>query len=289
MPTSLKDIQTLIDKGDKKQARNHLKKILKDKPSANGWYLAALTMESDVDTIKCLRRALKLDEFHIPASRLLHQLENTPTKPQQEENKTPALDSPETMNRQQKKDRVSQQKKGRRRRVGCGCLFSMLLSSIFAITALTTIGMLPGVIGTVVSLTSGVAPVYEIENVPIEMVENSLYQLAPVFSKIITEQDINFIDHGYVNQYKFDAVVDETYLIYLQFLSLDAHNLNENIAINDPEGYNAIPDCEKQKISDYDSGIAYLCRSYVTGQWSIRILGINGESIGGYVVGIKRI
>lgn len=287
MPISLQKIQTLIDNGDKKRARNHLKKILKDNPSADAWYLAALTMESDADKIKCLRKALKLDELHTPANRLLLQLEEAPIVPQQK-NRPSSVESV-TMNRQKKVDGVRQQKTGRRRRVGCGCLFSMLLSSIFTTVVLTTIGLLPGVIGTFVSMTSDVAPVYEIENVPLEMVEDSLYKLTPVFSKTITEQDINFIDHGYLNEYKFNAVAGEAYLIYLQFLSLDAHNTKQNIAINDSEGYNVIPDCEIQKISDYDNGVAYICGVSVTGKWSIRILGISGESIGGYIVGVKPI
>jgi hypothetical protein len=292
MSISLQGIQTLIDNGDKKRARHHLKKILKDNPSADAWYLAALTMESDADTLKCLRKTLKLDELHTPANRLLLHIEGMPVIPQQKQADTPSGRGTPSIDRKKKVARVrqqSQQKTGRRRRVGCGCLFSMLLSSIFTIIVFTTIGLLPGVIGTWVSLTSDVAPIYEIENVPIEMAEDSLYQLTPVFSKTITEQDLNFIDHGYLNEYRFNAVAGEAYVIYLQFLSLDAHNTKQNIAINDSEGYNVIPDCEIQKISDYDNGVAYLCGVSVTGQWSIRILGIKGESIGGYIVGIKPI
>ncbi len=286
MSASLQKIQALIDSGDKKQARSRLKNILKDNPSADGWYLAALTMESDDDTIKCLRRALKLDALHTPANRLLYQLEKTPSITPAD-SKSVTDQSNIQMNRQKKLDSKRKQKSNRRRRVGCGCLVSWLFSASIALVTLTTIGVLPGVISTVMSLISDVNPVYQIDNVPIEMVDDSIYQLTPVVSKTLTDQDIFFIDHGYVNQYHFDVEADQSYVIFLQFLSLDAHNLHHNMAINDSEGYNIIPNCERQKISDYDNGVAYVCRAHVTEQWSIRILGIQGESIGGYIVGTK--
>jgi hypothetical protein len=288
MATSLQKIKELIDNGDKKQARARLKTILKDSPSADTWYLAALAMDSDEDTIKCLHRALKLDALHSPANLLLNQLQEAPIVVQPSENKTP-LASSVNMDRQEKVDAVKQQKKGKRRRVGCGCLMSMFTSSIFAIVVLTTIGMIPGLIGTIVNLTSQVAPVYEIENIPIEQVENAVYQLEPVFSKLLTEQDVNFIDHGFVNEHIFDTVEGKGYVVFVQFLSLNTHHTKQNIAINDSEGYNAIPNCQEQKISEYDNGVAYLCGASVSGQWKIRILGINGESVGGYIVGIKSI
>lgn len=287
MSVSLQKIQSLIDSNDKKQARSLLKPILKDNPSADAWYLAALTMENDADTIKCLRRALKLDALHTPANRLLHQLEKAPLLRSSQDNAL--LETPANMDRQKKVNTARQQKKGKRRRVGCGCLMSMFMSSTLAIVVLTTIGMIPGLIGTIVNLTSQVSPVYEIENMPIEQVQDAVYQIEPAFSKLLTEQDVSFIDHGFVNEHRFETVEGTAFVVFVQFLSLNTHHTKRNVAINDSEGYNAIPDCLEQAISEYDNGVAYLCTASVSGQWSIRILGINDESTGGYIVGIKTI
>jgi len=147
--------------------------------------------------------------------------------------------------------------------------------------------MIPGTIGMMIQMTTGVSPVNEVNGTPIEITSEGLLQIVPAFSKPIPKQEVFFIDHGYVNEYTFDVVENGAYGIYLQFLSLNAYNLSENTVLIDANGNNVTSQCLEQKISEYDSGIAYSCRAHQSGKWAMRIIGIKGETTGGYIVGLQ--
>lgn len=287
MPMSLEAIQSLIDKGDTKTARQHLKRQLQSEPSAQAWYLAALTVDNQSEKVKCLHRALKLDALHSPANRLLSRIESGAQRQQKQQLKPEITDSSSLDNRSDKYERIQQQKRQRRHRRGMGCLLSFALSSIVCVVILSLVGMIPRTIGWFIQLNTGVAPVYELNGAPIESIDDSLFHITPVFSKSLKQQEYFVIDHGYVNEYTFAVEANAPYGIYLQFLSLNAHNLGENMAIIDSNGNNITSQCLAQKMSEYDSGLAYSCRAQRSEQWAIRIIGINGETTGGYIIGLQ--
>jgi len=287
MSNSLKSIQQLIKNGQRKQAIQQLKAIIDTDPSADAWYLMAVALNEDKNKIKALKRALKLDALHTPANRLLLKLEGE-FKPTSEPVQPVPITPEQEDLRQEKYERQKEQKRSRRRRRGFGCLFSLLTGTIFCVVILSIAGMIPGIIGVVLRLTSGVDPVTQIDNVPIDQYAESIYQLEPVFSRALNGQDFAFIDHGYVNEHVIDAVNGDVYVMFVQFLSLVVTDVPQNVVLIDPEGNSDMSQCTPQTITeDYDNGVAWVCRMYTSGQWRLRIIGIEGETVGAYVTGIQ--
>jgi len=296
MATTLQKIQSLIDKGDKKRARHHLKQILKDDPSADAWYMTALIVDDELQKIKCLRHALELDALHTPANRLLHQVEggmplHEQEKQKQEEEKRKIKDIVplEKIEREMKKDRFQRHAERQRRRTRYGCVFSFLLSASCSLFAVTAIGLLPGFIGTMSTLLGGPVPVYDIEGTPIEDRDDAIVIMTPVQSNEASNQDVEIMDHGYLHEYKFDALQYESYAIYIQFMSVNANHVSRNVAIIDPEGVDATGVCERQRILEGDMGTAFTCQANMSGEWAVRVLGVTGESVGAYFVGVEKL
>ncbi|MFW5709095.1 MAG: hypothetical protein ACOCX5_02625 [Chloroflexota bacterium] len=75
MSEALNQVKRAIRQGDKQQARVLLKPLLKENPSADAWTLAAMVTDTREQAIKCLKRALAIDEWHTDANRMLSQLE----------------------------------------------------------------------------------------------------------------------------------------------------------------------------------------------------------------------
>ncbi len=297
MSTTLQKIQVLIDKGDKKRARQYLKRILKDDPSADAWYLTALTLDDDLQKIKCLRHALELDALHTPSNRLLYQVEGGMPLHEQEKQRQQEIEKRTTkdivplekIEREMKKDRFQRHAERQRRRTRYGCLFSFLLSASCSLFAVTAIGLLPGFIGTMSTIFGGPAPVHAIEGTPIEDREDAIVIMTPVQSNEASNQDVEIMDHGYLHEYKFDALKNESYAIYVQFMSVNANHVSRNVAIIDPEGSNATGICERQRILEGDMGTAFTCQANMSGEWAVRVLGITGESVGAYFVGVEKL
>lgn len=296
MPTTLQNIQTMIDEGEKKRARQYLKQILKDDPSADAWYLTALAVDDELQKIKCLRHALEIDAFHTPANRLLHQVEGgmplheqEKLKEAEEKRQTRDIVPLEKIEREMKKDRFQRHAERQRRRTRYGCLFSFLLSASCSLFAVSAIGLLPGFIGTVTTLLGGTRPVYDIEGTPIGDRDDAILIMTPAQSNDASNQDVEIMDHGYLHEYKFGAVKNETYAIYVQFMSVSANHVSQNVAIIDPEGSDATEFCERQRILEGDMGTAFTCQVNASGEWMVRILGVTGESVGAYFVGVEKL
>jgi len=294
MSTSLQEIKTLIESNRKKEARQQLKDILKNDPSADAWYLTALAVDKEEDKIRCLREALKLDEFHTPANRLLYQIEGgmplaERERMSQHQEKQKKTDSAplEKIERQMKKDRFQKHKERQRRRTRMGCLFSLMLSVSCSMFAFSAIGMLPGFIGTITGLIGGPVPVYDIDGTPIEDVPDALVIMTPAQSNEASNQDVDIMDHGYLHEYQFSARAGRTYAVYVQFMSLNANAVSHNVAVINEVGEDVTYLCERESILEGDNGVTYLCRAESSGEWAVRILGVNGESVGAYFVGVE--
>lgn len=294
MYMSLEAIQTLIDQGDTKQARQQLKQILQTEPSAQAWYLTALAVDDQDQQIKCLRQALKLDEFHTPANRLLYQIEGgvplhelEKQREHEEKLKNRVIEPLDKIERQMKQDRFQKHQSRQRRRTRLGCLFSLLLSVSCSMFAASLVGMLPGFIGTVMSLIGQPTPVYEIEGTPIEERDDALIVMTPSQSNRATDQDVEVMDHGYLHEYQFNVRMGKSYAAYVQFMSLSANHVSRNVAILNENGVDVTYTCERERILEGDMGIAYICKATSSGIWAVRVLGITGESVGAYFIGVE--
>lgn len=294
MSTSLQEIQNLIDTDRKKEARQKLKTILQTAPSADGWYMTALVVDNEAQKIKCLRQALKIDEMHSPANRLLYQIEGSipqqereKLKRHQEKLKTKEIVPLEKIDREMKQDRFQKQKQRQRSRTRYGCLFSLMLSASCSMFAFSAIGMLPGFIATVTGIFGGPAPVYEVDGIPIQDVKDAIFILPPSQSNDATNQEVDIMDHGFLHEYVFTARAGTTYAIYVQFMSLSANSVSKNVVVTDEQDFDVTYLCEQQRIIEGNQGVAYVCTATTSGEWSVRILGVTGESVGAYFVGVE--
>lgn len=71
---TLASVQLALKEGDKKQATQLLKLVLKEHPSPNAWYMAARLTDDKGLAIKYLKRALTMDPNHIKSRDMLHRL-----------------------------------------------------------------------------------------------------------------------------------------------------------------------------------------------------------------------
>lgn len=294
MSVTIESIQSLIDNGEKKRARKQLKVLLKSEPTPQAWYMAALVVDDEDQQINCLREALKLDEFHSPSNRLLFEIEGgmpraerEKRKKHEEELKNREITPLEKIERQKKQDRFQRHRARQRGRTRMGCLFSLLLSVSCSMFSASMIGMLPGFIGTVTTLIGGPQPVYEIEGTPIEQREDALQVMTPAQSNPASNQDVEIMDHGYLHEYEFTVRQGKTYAAYVQFMSLNANHVSQNVAIMNDKDQDVTYLCEREHILEGDMGIAYICTANSSGTWAVRILGINGESVGAYFIGVE--
>jgi hypothetical protein len=72
------------------------------------------------------------------------------------------------------------------------------------------------------------------------------------------------------------------------FISSGGKRVSKNVAIVDSDGQNAGNRCQMQKNPNGDSSVTFSCKIDQTGRWSVRVLGIDGESTGNYVVTVER-
>lgn len=294
MATSLEHIQKLIDNDQKKEARQQLKRILQTNPSADAWYMTALAVDDEQQKTKCLRQALKIDEMHSPANRLLYKIEGgmppherEKLKRQQEKLKTREIVPLAKIDREMKQDRFQKHRKRQRTRNRMGCLFSVMLSLSCSMFAFSAIGMLPGFIATVTGIFGGPAPVYDVEGTPIGDVKDAIYIMPPSQSNEASNQEVDIMDHGYLHEYVFSARAGTTYAVYVQFMSLNANAVSQNVVVLDEQEFDVTNTCERETILEGNQGVAYVCTAMSSGDWSVRILGVTGESVGAYFVGVE--
>ncbi len=71
---TLDDVRIAIREGDKKEALQLLKVVLKENPSAAAWYMAAKLVKDEELTVKYLRRALLLNPNHSESLAMMESL-----------------------------------------------------------------------------------------------------------------------------------------------------------------------------------------------------------------------
>jgi hypothetical protein len=236
--------------------------------------------------------ALSLDPWHAEANRLIL---NYP--PEDTADKV-ALDPPTTplpkFDRSQVRQTEFQRRASRHKRLTrYSCLMGLLLQMCCGLLTLGLIGVFPGVIGAAVQLFNGPQPTTEIDGKPIETVEDAIARIEPMQSQPAVPSDVDMLDHGYVHEYSFEARRYDEVFIYVQFMSVQAHNVQRNVRIFDPSGAVAPTNvCVYQRDSgpiSSPSNAAYICDIQRAGTWTVRILGVENESVGAYFIGVEKV
>lgn len=303
MDKRLKQVAAALKADDMAAARRIMKVVLQDDPSADAWVMASRTVSTDEHRIRCLKRALELDPWHNEANRLLLKLEGTKSIIHRE----PLVEDPATVTQTQEiastgrlppiKRNVREmeyQRRERRRKARnrFGCLMMLILQVSCTFFTLGLIGIIPGFIGTVEELLGGAAPITEVEGTPIQdLGEFAAATVPPSQSREAKNRDVDVLDHGYNHEYTFEVSPGEEILGYVQFMSIAADNVPKNVLILD-ENDQVIQDERCYFFGDDgllggEGNATFNCFPRTYGIWKVRVLGIQGESVGAYFVGVE--
>ncbi|MEQ8672260.1 MAG: hypothetical protein RLP44_01110 [Aggregatilineales bacterium] len=295
----LRQAATALRNEDKAEARRILKPILQANPTADAWFLAANAMETDEQAIACLKKAIALDSWHANANRMLLKLEGTKTinerirdtSTQEVVSVSPTATPLPKLKRKPRATKVDTRAARRRMWTRVGCVSFFVVSFSCSVMTFSLIGLVPGVIGAFIQATGGPPPVTEFDGVPIEDVQNAALFIEPAVSEQATDRQVNVLEHGYVHEYSFDARAGDEYAIYIQFMSFSSTNVDGNTLVIDPNGdlTNSCVSLGESGILGGEGNITIECQIGITGTWHVRVVGINGESVGAYFAGVERI
>lgn len=295
---SLEDAAAALEAGDKAQARRLLKPLLKTTPTADAWVLAAQAMTTDEQAIQCLKKALALDEWHKDANRLLLKLEGAKSVTELERERQRTADPPSDplpkIERQPRMMEYQKRERQRRNLRRAGCLMLLLVNGVCGVLSLGLIGAIPGAIGLVDQFLGGPTPIREVNGVPIQDLPDAPVVVPPSQSRTAPEQGVDVLDHGYNHEYVFDAVNGDEVVGYVQFMSVNAAAVPENVRIIDPDEL-IVADanvCEflgEGGLLGGQGNVTFTCRINKTGEWKVRVLGVEGESVGAYFVGVEKL
>lgn len=306
MPDSLQPVREAIKAGDKRRARDLLRPLLVDDPTADTWFLAAQASPTREQAIGCLKRALALDPAHERAGRALSRLStSTPVDDMLPPLAAPVDNAPRTASEAAlpplKKVR-SQRKRSPWTLVGLAG--SLLLSLSLTYAVLTALGspiaaQVRAILGGEAPQASDGTPVFGQPRQPASGAGgDDASGSAPVGSFIVRpsksvelkrQQPVSdVLDAGFAHEYTFEAARGEEIAIGVQFLSPTAQRVGANVAIIGPDGYNAESRCQRDQILTDGSSVAFICTAHQGGTWKLQLFGRDGESTGVYVVTYER-
>ena len=296
---SIKSVALALREGDKARARREVKALLEREPTADAWFLAANAMDGKEQAIRCLKKAIELDNWHVKSNRMLLELEGTPEhdiellrKRQAEElANSPGMKDLSEITRQ-RKTMAFQVRARRRRRFNRILLICFLVLSVTCSTlTMSLIGVIQGPLRFVIEAFGGPPPVYELDGLPVEDVPFAAATIEPARSVEASSQDVNVLEAGYVHEYRFEARSGEEVYGYVQFMSVSASDVSSNTVIINPQGqitdYSVCEFLGDSGILGGEGNVTFTCRINITGEWRVRILGIGGESVGAYFIGVE--
>lgn len=306
MPDSLQPVREAIRAGDKRRARELLRPLLVDDPTADTWFLAAQASPTREQAIGCLKRALALDPAHERAGRVLSRLFiSAPADDMLPPLAAPVDNAPRTASEAAlpplKKVR-SQRRRSPWTLVGLAG--SLLLSLSLTYAVLTALGspiaaQVRAILGGEAPQASDGTPVFGQPRQPASGVGgDDASGSAPVGSFIVRpsksvelkrQQPVSdVLDAGFAHEYTFEAARGEEIAVGVQFLSPTAQKVGANVAIIGPDGYNAESRCQRDQILTDGSSVAFICTAHQGGMWKLQLFGRDGESTGVYVVTYER-
>jgi serine/threonine protein kinase len=257
---------------------------------------AAATSDK-AEAIRYLRQALELEPLHSKANRLLFQLEGA--KPLSElrseigsgkratpiPTPAPAIGVNPASNDLPQKPKTTRQTKrgGLWGWVGIG---AFLLSSAATLFFVLSFNGSP-LAGQVANFLQGIRPVETIDGTPIARVPDAVLKVDPSQTLDLHLDDVlnGILDAGIVHEYTFQVSYGNTIYLLTQFLSPSATSVSRNVAIIDAQGQPV--SCDRQRLLEGDSGVIAVCNVRTPGEWKLRVLGIQGESTGAYLVSYK--
>jgi len=325
MPESLLPIIKAVESGDKKLAKRLLRPLMDHQPTADVWYIASQLYEKREHQITCLRRALALDPEHREARQRIAQLRKASkttyvdladprfdfTLPPLsaligEEEAPPA--PPLATDYEQISKKIWRKKRTSWAYIGLGA--SVLLTLSLSYFVLTVLGSpIPAQLR---SLFSGSSPVVTdgtpVFGRPVEgrsesptvsgEVEVSAESMATASAQLLVRANqskplqrqqplSDVLDPGYTHEYTFQGYAGEELAIGVQFFSPTAQKVDANVAVLDPDDFNAEDHCQRDSILKDHSGVAFICQLHKTGGWKLQLFGRAGESTGAYVVTVE--
>jgi len=286
MSENLDPVHAALQAGNKAEARQLLRPLLKGEATAEAWYVAALAVDKKKQAIECLRRALEVDPWHVEANRLIHRL--------QEVKPIDARQQPESAGNSQPLQRIERKKRQPEyvRRASNRQRWTLFIVVGVVIMGAASSWFFMNLMGTrsasdvICVVQPEACPVREIDGVPVQEIPDAVLVVEPdVVQQIaISETKAEELLPGFTHEYEFRAFVGQEVAIGIQFLSLNANAVSRNVAIFDPDGYEATSICERNHILEGDNGVAYLCPIDMDGWWRVRLFGREGESTGAYVI-----
>ncbi len=259
---------------------------LQKSDSADDWVKKAMVTENQDEAIGFLKRALEIEPFHSKANRMLFQLEGAVPKATASAAKARVVTPlpADHLSTLKKANSVTNKRSNWFYAVLVG-LILVGFSVIFFILMMTG----SPIAAQIANVIQGRYAVTQINNVPLNQVPNAVMKVNPQDrTTILYGQKIDdTIENGFSHAYIFDVMSGQTMGIGVFFISKGGQHVTKNVAVVDSSGQNAGNRCQIQTAGG-DTSVSFSCLVDQTGQWSVRVLGIEGESTGSYKVTVAR-
>ena len=250
--------------------------------NADDWVREAAAVADPQEKIASLKKALELEPLHSKANRMLFQVEGAKSMRQDKPVRltVPIEELPPLKKVNHKKQR------GVWFYVGIFGFVLMSLTSTFFV--LLVIGSpLPN---QIIGIVTGKRPVLDINGTPAQDIRNIAMTVEPEKSRTITagKSIPDSLSPGYSHEYVFSGTTGDEFAVGVQFMSPTAQHVSQNVVVIKPDGKSAGRLCEANHILDGDTGVAFTCKLDQSGQWKMRIFGVEGESSGAYIASLER-
>jgi len=254
--------------------------------SADDWVKEALATDNQEEAIGYLKRALEMEPLHSKANRMLFQLEGAVPKA--------AAAKPRVVTPLPAGSNLSTLKKATAKNKRSNWFYAVLAGSV--LVGLSLIFFLLSISGSpianqIANVIQGRYAVTQINGVPLKQVPNAVMKVNPQDrTSVLYGQKINdTLENGFSHAYFFEVTSGQTMGMGVFFISKTAQHVSKNVAVVDSTGQSAGNRCQIQRNANQDTSVSFSCKVDQTGQWSVRVLGIDGESTGAYVVTVERV
>ena len=255
----------------------------KKSDTADDWVQKAIATENSDEAIGYLKRALELEPLHSKANRMLFQLEGA--VPKAAASKAQAVKSVSEADLSPlKKARTSPAKRSNwlvtagAILVGLSILFFLLVRSNSPLAT------------QIANFIQGRHAVTDIGGIPLNKVPNAVMQINPQdhTTLVLGQKVTDTLENGYSHAYFFDTSAGQSMGVGVWFVSKTGQHVTKNVAVVDSSGKSAGNRCKLTNTPSTDTSVNFSCQIDQAGQWSVRILGIDGESTGIYWVTVER-
>lgn len=253
--------------------------------SAEDWYQKAVKSQGSRESIGFLKRALEIDPLHSKANRMLFQLEGANPNKQKEAARPTPPPIPTSELAPLKKVRQERQRSVWTY-IALASFF--LMNATLLLIVLLSQGQGGGITGFIDGLRGTPPPQLDFGGTPIAEVPNAILTIQPIKSDALRPEAplSDVLDAGRIHEYRFNAASGSEADIGIRFFSSTAHNIIENIVVLNPAGEVSTAVCQQDSIMGDGADLALICNISMSGTWRIRLLGIDGESTGAYVISL---